>query len=278
MPMRGRSDGTLVPGLHPLRRIMPFIMPSRTECFVLFEQSVPVVPIRTYLATVNAQRPATEAVTLFHVILYGLGRVFHQFPRLNRFVMGSRLYARDGIWLAFSGKKRLDLDAPLFTAKLRFDPAESLTALVDRIHVTLREGRSERPTIAEREARVFLHTPTGVLRWGTRVLRRLDAWNLLPRAFIANDPLYASTFVANLGSVGLDAAFHHNYEYGTIPIFVAVGRTHQAPVVAADGTVVAHEIVTLRYTYDERVEDGFYAARALESLQAYLADPAAITR
>ena len=30
---------------------------------------------------------------------------------------------------------------------------------------------------------------------------------------------------------------------------------------------------TLRYTYDERVEDGFYAARALERLQALLEEP-----
>jgi len=29
----------------------------------------------------------------------------------------------------------------------------------------------------------------------------------------------------------------------------------------------------LRYTYDERVEDGFYAARALERLQALLEEP-----
>jgi pyruvate/2-oxoglutarate dehydrogenase complex dihydrolipoamide acyltransferase (E2) component len=90
--------------------------------------------------------------------------------------------------------------------------------------------------------------------------------------------MYASIFVANLGSVGLDAAFHHNYEYGTIPIFAAVGRTHPAPVVRADGTIVADEIVTLRFTYDERVEDGFYAARALDGLRAYLANPGGATR
>jgi len=32
-------------------------------------------------------------------------------------------------------------------------------------------------------------------------------------------------------------------------------------------------VFRLRYTYDERVEDGFYAARALERLAACLADP-----
>src|SRR5207302_1829795 len=82
--------------------------------------------------------------------------------------------------------------------------------------------------------------------------------------------LYASAFVANLGSVGLEAAYHHLFEYGTIPIFVTLGRVHRAPVVLPDGSVGSREIFTLRYTYDERVEDGFYAARALERLQAGL--------
>lgn len=274
MPLRRRPDGSVISGLHSLRRIMPFIMPSRTESFVLFEQTVPTAPIAAYLQQVNAGRPAEARVTLFHVVLHGIGRVLHEFPRLNRFVMGSRLYARDGIWLSFSAKKQLTLDASLFTAKVRFEPGESLVAMVDRIHASLREGRAEAPTAIEKEASLFLKIPTGVLKVGTRWLRRLDAWNLLPASFIAGDPMYASAFVANLGSVGLDAAFHHNYEYGTIPIFVTVGRIHRAPVVRDDDTVGVQEVIALRYTYDERVEDGFYAARALERLRAHLLDPA----
>ncbi len=236
---------------------------------------MPVAPITAFLERANAARTPDRRITLFHVVLHGIGRVLHEFPRLNRFVMGSRLYARDGIWLSFSAKKSLTLDASLFTAKIRFEPDEPLAAMVDRIHASLREGRAPQPTPIEREASLFLKIPTGVLKVGTRWLRRLDAWNLLPASFITGDPMYASAFVANLGSVGLDAAFHHNYEYGTIPIFVTVGRIHRAPVVKPDDTVGVEEIVALRYTYDERVEDGFYAARALERLRALLLDPAA---
>ena len=76
------------------------------------------------------------------------------------------------------------------------------------------------------------------------------------------------------GSVGLEAAYHHLYEYGTIPIFVTVGRIGRVPVVLEDGSVASRESFALRYTYDERVEDGFYAARALERLKALLEDPA----
>ena len=207
-------------------------------------------------------------------MLRAIGKALAEFPRLNRFVAGSRIYDRRGIWLSFSAKQRLERDAPIFTAKIRFEPAEPLDALVDRIRAALGEGRSGRETAVEREVNTFLRLPAPALRLGVRLVRRLDAWGVLPARFVDPDPLYASAFIANLGSVGLEAAYHHLFEYGTIPIFVTLGRVHRAPVVLADGSVGSRETFTLRYTYDERVEDGFYAARALERLQACLEEPA----
>jgi pyruvate/2-oxoglutarate dehydrogenase complex dihydrolipoamide acyltransferase (E2) component len=45
-------------------------------------------------------------------------------------------------------------------------------------------------------------------------------------------------------------------------------------VVFENGSVGSREVFVMRYTYDERVEDGFYAARALDRLAGCLADPA----
>lgn len=276
MPLFPRPDATAVAAVHPVRRIMPFLMPTRNGAFVLFEQHIPVAPARAFLAPLNAGRSPERAVTLFHLVLRAIGFALAEFPRLNRFVAGSRLYERRGIWLAFSGKQRMERDAPLFTAKMLFDPNEPLDAMVDRIGALVGEGRSGRESATDREIRAFLRLPAPVLRAGVRVVRRLDAWGLLPPSFSKDDPLYASAFIANLGSVGLDAAYHHLYEYGTIPIFVTIGRLHRAPVVLPDGSVSSREVFALRYTYDERVEDGFYAARALERLQALLEHPEAL--
>lgn len=54
---------------------------------------------------------------------------------------------------------------------------------------------------------------------------------------------------------------------------VTVGKVERAPVVTADGAVEARLAVQLKFTYDERIEDGLYCARALELLEARLADP-----
>jgi hypothetical protein len=266
-----RADGTPIPALHPLRRIMPFIMPTRNTAFVLFEQKIPTGPLLAALDRLNAARPAERRVTMFHCVLHAIGVALTDFPRLNRFVVGSRLYDRRGIWLAFSAKQQMHRDAPIFTAKIDYRHGEPLPAMVDRLLALLGEGRSGRETPADREVKGFLRLPAPVLRLAVRAQRVLDGWNLLPTALIKDDPLYASAFVANLGSVGLDAAYHHLYDYGTIPVFVTMGRVHRTPLVRDDGSVGSHEVFTLRYTYDERVEDGFYAARALERLAACLA-------
>ena len=38
MPLRERSEGTPTPGLGNLRRMMPYLMPTRNEAYVLFSQ------------------------------------------------------------------------------------------------------------------------------------------------------------------------------------------------------------------------------------------------
>jgi len=270
---RDRFDGTPVAGVHPVRRIMPFVMPTKNGAFVLFEQEIPTAPLAAFLEGVNRSRPPERPVTMFHCVLRAIGIALTDFPRLNRFVAGSRLYARRGISIAFSAKQKLERDAPLFTTKIAFRREEPLEGFADRILATLGEGRAGKETATDREIKGFLRLPGPLLRLAVRLQRVLDGWNLYPAKLLEGDALYASAFVANLGSVGLDAAYHHLYEYGTIPIFATMGRTRRAPVVYENGSVGSREVFVLRYTYDERVEDGFYAARALERLAECLAVP-----
>src|SRR5690606_25111310 len=200
-------------------------------------------------------------------------RVLAEFPRMNRFVVGGRHYDRDGIWLAFSAKMRLDAHAPVFARKMRFSPDESLLEMVDRIYEVLDEGRSGRESASDREVHAILRLPGPLRRLLVRAGRWLDAAGLLSQAMIDNDPLYASAFVANLRSVGLYAAYPRLFEHGTTPIFVTMGRVHRAPYVRDDGSVASREIFELKYTVDERTEDGFYAARGLERLKELLENP-----
>ncbi len=271
---RTRPDGTAIAKLPTLRRMMPYLMRTRNEAYVLFEQEIASAPSRELLAAWNASRPPERQGTQFHLLLRAIARTLHEFPRMNRFVAGGRHWQRRGIWIAFSGKQRMDLDAPVYARKLELFPDEPLATMVDRIHAVIEPSRAGRETSSDREVSLLMRLPGPLLRAVVRAGRWLDALGWLPRAMLDDDPLYCSVFVANLGSVGLDAAYHHLFEHGNAPVFVTMGRVHRTPYVEEDGSVASREVFVLRYTFDERTEDGFYAARGLERLKYLLEHPA----
>jgi hypothetical protein len=137
--------------------------------------------------------------------------------------------------------------------------------MVDGIYVKLNSGRAGKKTTSDSEVDLLLRMPVPVIRAAMWLVHRADALGLLPASMVHADPLYASAFVANLGSVGLDAGYHHLWEHGNCPIFCVIGRIRQ------DASGRRH--VTLKYTYDERVEDGLYCARTLERLRERLEHP-----
>src|SRR3569832_1800809 len=54
--------------------------------------------------------------------------------------------------------------------------------------------------------------PPFILSRFVRIGRWLNERNLFPKSMIDNDPLFASCFIANLGSVGIDASKNNNYD------------------------------------------------------------------
>jgi hypothetical protein len=260
-----RPDGTPARNVPGYRRFMPALMPTRAGSSVFFEQ-------RARLDRTLAFVDDHEHATLFHVVLWALVRTLAERPHLNRFVAGGRLWQRDGIWISSTAKTAFDDDAPLVELKRRFDPDVSFVDVVKLVREDVEEMRAAGGTesATDRELALLLRLPPTLRRAAVLAVNRVDALGLLPKSWVEPDPFFASVFVTNLGSIGIDAAFHHLYDYGNIPIFCAIGR------VTYDDRGVPW--VTLRFTYDERVEDGFYAARALDLLRGYVEDPGTLLR
>jgi hypothetical protein len=158
--------------------------------------------------------------------------------------------------------------------KKRFEPEWDLSQVVAHVHDSVDLGRSEERSTTEKEVDWLLKLPGCGIGLLVGLARRLDAWGLWPRVMIESDPLYSSVFVANLGSLNLDAASHHLYEWGNTPIFCTIGRNSDV-VAPVDGQPAVRRQGVLRFSYDERIEDGLYAQRALNTLRERLEDPAA---
>jgi len=258
----------------PYRRMMQFLMRGRNEAAVYFEQTLDLTRTLPWIEQWNVRHAAAgRRATIFHVLLHALGATLHERPRLNRFAVGRKLYDRDGVYVSFSAKKRMDDDAPLATIKRRFEPGESFAQMMEGLTSDVGDARSDKKSTIDRELDLLLRLPAPVLDRVVGLLHRLDAFGLAPRALLDSDPMYASAFVANLGSIKIDAAYHHLYEHGNCPLFVALGQVTRTPVVADDGMVTARPTVLIRYTYDERVEDGLYCAHALDRLRRRVEDP-----
>jgi hypothetical protein len=271
MPLLPRPDGTPVDGLHPLRVLMPHVMPTRTGSTVFFDQTLDLSRTLPWLSEQQAQG---RRVTFFHLVLAGLVRTLHERPQLHRFVVGRRIYQRKHVELSFAVKKALRDDAALTTVKVRFEPGDQLDDVVRRVDGAIAQGKGQSATASEREMAATAWLPGPVLALLLALQRGLDAWNLLPWPMIRSDPLYASAFLANLGSIGLDAPYHHLYEYGTVPIFAALGRIQKLPFVDGDGNLAVRDSVVVRWSLDERVADGLYCARSLELFRAFVEEPA----
>jgi hypothetical protein len=249
---------------------MPFIMRRRTDSEVYFEQNLDIGAAQAWVRRWN--EAGGPHLSLFVLILSQLAQLLHDRPRLNRFIARRRFYDRDGVELSFGAKKAMTDDAPLEMLKRRFEPNESLADVVRSLQTAVTEARTGCGAEVDKEVKLFLGLPTPLLDVAVSVTHWLDERGMLPDALTHSDPLYASAVVSNLGSLKTDAAFHHLYQHGNCPLFLVVGRIRPTPVAVA-GTVQVRPMLTLRWTFDERIVDGLYAARSAELLARRLEDP-----
>ena len=123
-----------------MRRFLPFIEPRRSEALVFSAQEVRIEKAVAFVEERNRDRPPDRQMTLFHLLLRGLSRSFHDTPALNRFVAGGRLWQRNKVSLSYSLKKSLDGHAPMLTVKRDFPADETLDETVDGILNSLLVG------------------------------------------------------------------------------------------------------------------------------------------
>ena len=271
MPLFGRADGTLVKDESPVRGMIPYLMLGRNESVVYHEEIIDLTRALPFIERWNACHE--NKITVFHLLLAGSAKGLWSRPGLNRFISGKRIYQRLGVQVSFAAKRKFADGEPLITIKLDVPKDETFTALVDRIYARVGDGRAGKVSTVDKELKLAMAIPGFLLSFVMSALRWLDSVNLMPSAMIDTDPMFASVFLANLGSVGIDRTWHHLYEYGNISIFGAVGVARKHVMVNEKGEVVAKDAVSVRWAFDERINDGHYSAASLRICQELMEDP-----
>ena len=269
-----RPDGTHVANLHKYRQMMFYIMPTRNESVVYFDEFIDAENLLAYKK--EAEEKFGTDVDITHITVAACALGFTENPRMNQFVMGYRLYKRKGTWLSFSMKrKKLDSKAKLSVVKQEITPGLTFRELCEQVNAKINVERSGKKTYADKEYDLFTMIPRPVLYRLMKLTRQLNYWNLLPGSFIEPDPMHTSMFIANLGSLKMRAGYHHLYEWGTCPLFLMVGKIEEKPVVV-DGEIVVKKMMQVRFSYDERIDDGLTASRGIQTMKEALEDPRAV--
>jgi hypothetical protein len=264
-----RPDGKRIRNLHQYRTVMGYIMPKRNESVVYFDVWIDSERLEEYVA--EAQKLFPCDVT--HCCIAAAYTTLTKHPTMNRFSIGHRLYDRNDVYITFSMKRaQLDSKAKLSTVKMKLEPNESFRELCHRIDKQINVERSGTKTYQDKEFNLLTALPRPLLKAGVKGLKLLDYYNVLPKSFIESDPLYTSMFVANLGSLGMNAGYHHLYEWGNCPQFMMAGKIEVRPVFE-DGRFVPRRQMQVRYSYDERVDDGLSAGYAIQTVNDVLHDP-----
>ncbi len=264
-----RPDGAAMKKVHKYRKMMAHLMPTKAESIVLFDDYVDAEKLLEY---VKAARDRFHC-DITHCVVAACAIGVHENPSMNRFVTGRRLYQRYGSWITFSMKrKKMEKSAKVSIAKIRFPASVNFEEAADLMNARINHERSDTKTYVDKELDLFMLFPRPVLKAMINLVKWLNYYNLLPKSFIENDAMFTSMVVANLGSVGMKPGYHHLYEWGTSPLFLMVGKLEERPVVV-DGEIVVRKQLHLRYTYDERIDDGLTARFGIEAVRRVLEDP-----
>jgi hypothetical protein len=271
MAIGDRSDGVRLRKLPSFHKMFPYLMRTRTESTIYHFQRLRIGKTLAWLDKANAAR--VKKISLFQVVLAGAVRTLALRPEANRFVLGRRIYQRRTIALSFVVKRELSEEATETTVKITFDPRSTIAEVADQVISAVNETRASPESRDEEAAGIVSKLPRSLIRFATWAARTLDYFGLLPAAFIRGDALYTSVFLANLGSIGAEAVYHHLYEWGSASFFVAVGHRKKDAVADGRGGLSVEDVMDLKISLDERITDGVYFESTIRLLTDLIENP-----
>jgi len=267
-----RPDGRKLKTVDPMQLITGVLMKKRYDSMNMFEDTFNCDAWDKYI-----KEKAAEGIKLgyMHIFIAGIVRMMALRPRLNRFVMNGKIYARPKIWVSFTIHPELSINCPDTTIKLCFEGTETILEIAQAINDAIRKEtvlrKEENDT--DKMVRFFTAIPSFILNIIASVLMWMDRHNILPKAIIDFSPFHTSFYITNLKSLGINHVYHHTCDFGTNGLFFAMGKEKEVPV-AKKGEVFVEKRMGFSLVADERFCDGLYFALALRELRKLMQDPA----
>ena len=265
-----RKDGKLLRDIDSMHYIMPLMYPNRCDNEAFMHLRIDLTNAEKFLEKKNADNPAYK-YNLFQLIVTAMLKAITLRPHMNRFIANGNMYQRNQITAAFTVKKVFSDKGGEALARIYAKETDTIDTIHEEIFRQVSFCRSDKKDGSTASMDVIQKIP-GKKLIGV-IARFLDRHGWMPQSIIATDPYYCSVVLTNLGSLKLDAGYHHMTNWGTNSVFCAIGLMKKRPFYDEDGNVEMRMSVDIGLTIDERIADGYYYAKTIRLLKVLLENP-----
>ena len=268
-----RKEGRRLRTLDGLHVAMPFIMKDRSDACNTFADEVEISKADLFVR--DQIISGKENFSMLHVILAAYVRTVSQYPYLNRFISGQRIFARHKIEIIMTVKKEMNIHAPETCIRVIFEPTDTIYEVYEKFNAELLKIANDTGT--DNVAAFFRKFPRLLFRAVVKVIEWLDYWGLVPQALMNALPFWGSMIITSMGSLGIKPIYHHLYNFGNLPIFVSYGTKRKVAELDRRGNVVQKKVIDLKVVTDERICDGFEYATAFKAWKKNIENPELLT-
>ncbi len=267
-----RIDGRRVRSLSPMAQLIPYIMKERSDAQNHIRESVNVDRVLDYIN--EKRRQGYQGFGFMHVMIAAYIRTVAEYPGINRFISGQKIFTRDG-WVEVSLviKQEMVLDSPDSVLKLVLPPSATAFDVYYALQEKILGYRDVKNSSFDKTAFIINAIPGLLKKFTVGLLQFLDYFGLLPRFLTRISPFHSSLYVTSMGSLGIPAIYHHLYNFGNVPAFCSFGVKQRRNELRRDGTVAEHSYIDVNFVLDERICDGYYYAASLKHMKRFFRDP-----
>ena len=269
-----RKDGRLIRTLSPYSKFVPFIMPQRNDRLVHYGESFEITKADRFLRALR-QDDAYKGIGLLHFIIAAYIRCLCSLPGINRFIAGRHIYARNSIDVLMTVKRELSINAEETTVKVSFEPTDTIYDVYNKMKAATDEikSSSSEPNDIDQFADTIARLPRFLIRFALTLLRIGDYFGWLPASLLEMSPFHGSMFITDLGSLRIGPVFHHIYNFGTLPMFLAFGAKYHKYEITDAGKVERCKYIDMKMVLDEGICDGHYYAQLLQAFRYIFQHP-----
>jgi len=267
-----RYDVRRLRKLNAFYQITPYIMRNRSDALDYYEDLFDINSVEKWLRSLHER--GFKDIGYLQLFMAATVRTISQFPRLNRFVAGQRIYARNQILITLAIKKELHENALETTIKIPFQATDTIFDVASKLNTAIIENKDRQTkNNTDNTARLFMIFPRWFIRLLLWMIRTLDYYNLMPKALFKASPFHTSAFITDLGSLGIKPIYHHIYDFGTTSLFIAFGTKQRVNELSDSGEIIKRKYIPVKIVNDERICDGHYYASAFKYLRQIFKNP-----